>query len=238
MSLNSMCLSWEPAVSVQHIPECRTLATCIPITFAIQDGDVRSVCGTETLWQNCFCLSVFVDFCSAFNAIQPLKLQNKLHHLGLNTSLCNWNVDFLTIWTQNVRVNKHTSSTYLINTRTPLECVLTPLLYTLFTHVLLLFIPTSLLNLSMTPQCSSLLTTTMRWNTGLKCNIIVEETRQPPYTLHLQWGGWEGVALHISGSDYDRGPILSALMSLTLWPSQVLCRYDRFLSIRSQFTNI
>ncbi|KAL0204667.1 hypothetical protein M9458_002685, partial [Cirrhinus mrigala] len=39
---------------------------------------------------------LFIDFSSAFNTIIPQQLINKLNLLGLNTSLCNWILDFLT----------------------------------------------------------------------------------------------------------------------------------------------
>ncbi|KAI5085415.1 hypothetical protein C0J45_23129 [Silurus meridionalis] len=39
---------------------------------------------------------LFIDFSSAFNTIIPQHLVEKLNLLGLNTSLCNWILDFLT----------------------------------------------------------------------------------------------------------------------------------------------
>ena len=39
---------------------------------------------------------LFIDYSSAFNTIVPSKLITKLRILGLNTSLCNWILDFLT----------------------------------------------------------------------------------------------------------------------------------------------
>ncbi len=39
---------------------------------------------------------LFIDFSSAFNTIIPQQLIHKLVQLGLNTSLCNWMLDFLT----------------------------------------------------------------------------------------------------------------------------------------------
>jgi hypothetical protein len=39
---------------------------------------------------------VFIDYNSLFNTIVPTKLIAKLRTLGLNTSLCNWILDFLT----------------------------------------------------------------------------------------------------------------------------------------------
>ena len=39
---------------------------------------------------------LFIDYSSAFNHIVPSKLITKLRTLGLNTSLSNWILDFLT----------------------------------------------------------------------------------------------------------------------------------------------
>ena len=39
---------------------------------------------------------MFIDYSTAFNTIVPTKLITKLRTLGLNTSLCNWILDFLT----------------------------------------------------------------------------------------------------------------------------------------------
>jgi hypothetical protein len=38
---------------------------------------------------------LFIDNSSAFNTIVPSKLITKLRTMGLNTSPCNWNLDFL-----------------------------------------------------------------------------------------------------------------------------------------------
>ena len=64
----------------------------------------------------------------------PTKLLTKLRILGLNTSLCNWILDFLTGHPQVVRVGSNTSATLILNTGAPPGCVLSPLLYSLFTH--------------------------------------------------------------------------------------------------------
>ncbi len=76
----------------------------------------------------------FIDFSSAFNTIIPQQLINKLNLLGLNNSLCNWILDFLTGRPQSVRVGHNTSSTTTLNTGAPQGCVLSPLLFTLLTH--------------------------------------------------------------------------------------------------------
>ncbi|KAK2908186.1 hypothetical protein Q8A73_009259 [Channa argus] len=77
---------------------------------------------------------LFIDFSSAFNTIIPQQLIHKLVRLGLNTSLCNWLLDFLTGRPQAVRVGSNTSSTITLNTGAPQGCVLSPLLFTLLTH--------------------------------------------------------------------------------------------------------
>ncbi len=77
---------------------------------------------------------LFIDFSSAFNTIIPQQLIHKLVQLGLNTSLCNWLLDFLTGRPQAVWVGSNTSSTITLNTGAPQGCVLSPLLFTLLTH--------------------------------------------------------------------------------------------------------
>jgi hypothetical protein len=39
---------------------------------------------------------LFIDYSSVFNTLVPSKLITKLRNLGLNTSLWNWILDFLT----------------------------------------------------------------------------------------------------------------------------------------------
>ncbi len=77
---------------------------------------------------------LFIDFSSAFNTIIPQQLINKLNLLGLNNSLCNWILDFLTGRPQSLRVGHNTSSTTTLSTGAPQGCVLSPLLFTLLTH--------------------------------------------------------------------------------------------------------
>ncbi|KAI5097400.1 gastrula zinc finger protein XlCGF28.1-like [Silurus meridionalis] len=77
---------------------------------------------------------LFIDFSSAFNTIIPQHLIEKLNLLGLNTSLCNWILDFLTGRPQAVRIGNSISSTTTLSTGAPQGCVLSPLLFTLLTH--------------------------------------------------------------------------------------------------------
>ncbi|KAI5620514.1 gastrula zinc finger protein XlCGF28.1-like [Silurus asotus] len=77
---------------------------------------------------------LFVDYSSAFNTIIPSTLTSKLEVLGLSLPLCQWISNFLTDRPQAVRVGKHTSSTLTLSTGAPQGCVLSPLLYSLYTH--------------------------------------------------------------------------------------------------------
>jgi hypothetical protein len=77
---------------------------------------------------------LFIDYSSAFNTIVPSKLFIKLETLGLDPALCNWVLDFLAGRPQVVRVGNKISTPLILNTGTPQGCVLSPLLYSLFTH--------------------------------------------------------------------------------------------------------
>ena len=77
---------------------------------------------------------LFIDYTSAFNTVVPSRLATKLHDLGLNPSMCAWILDFLTARPQVVRVGGHTSHTLILSTGVPQGCVLSPLLYSLYTH--------------------------------------------------------------------------------------------------------
>ncbi len=77
---------------------------------------------------------LFIDYSSAFNTIVPTKLAVKLSDLGLNTSLCDWIQDFLTARPQVVKVGQFTSNSITLNVGAPQGCVLSPLLYSLYTH--------------------------------------------------------------------------------------------------------
>ncbi len=76
---------------------------------------------------------LFVDYSSAFNTIVPVTLVEKLQTLRLNRSLCSWILDFLTGRSQVVRMGNNTSP-LILNTGAPQGYVLSPLLYSLYTH--------------------------------------------------------------------------------------------------------
>uniref|UniRef100_A0A8C2FB16 Reverse transcriptase domain-containing protein n=1 Tax=Cyprinus carpio TaxID=7962 RepID=A0A8C2FB16_CYPCA len=77
---------------------------------------------------------LFVAFSSAFNSIIPNLLLPKLTQLSMPTSICQWINSFLTDRQQLVRLGKYTSSTRIISTRASQGCVLSPLLFSLYTN--------------------------------------------------------------------------------------------------------
>ncbi len=77
---------------------------------------------------------LFVDFSPAFNTIIPNLLLPKLTQLSVPTSICQWINSFLTDRQQLVRLGKYTSRTRTISTRAPQGCVLSPLLFSLYTN--------------------------------------------------------------------------------------------------------
>lgn len=77
---------------------------------------------------------LFVDFSSAFNTIQPHLMVQKLLRLNVKAPIVAWLLDFLTCRTQYVKLNSVVSDTISINTGAPQGCVLSPVLYTIYTN--------------------------------------------------------------------------------------------------------
>ena len=77
---------------------------------------------------------LFVDYCSAFNTIIPDILVSKLAALDFPPATCAWIKDFLTNRPQSVKIGTHSSSTLMLSTGSPQGCVLSPLLYAIYTH--------------------------------------------------------------------------------------------------------
>lgn len=77
---------------------------------------------------------LFIDFSSAFNTIQPHVMVNRLVELNVPENLCLWTLEFLTNRKQCVRVNNVTSSMCTTNTGAPQGCVLSPVLFILYTN--------------------------------------------------------------------------------------------------------
>jgi gmma-aminobutyric acid receptor subunit gamma/cGMP-dependent protein kinase 2 len=117
-------------------------ATLDPLQFAYRPNRSTDDAITITLHtalshldkNNTYVRMLFIDYSSAFTTILPSKLIIKLEALGLNPSLCNWVLDFLTGRPQVVEVGNNISTSLTLNTGAPQRCVLSPLLYSLFTH--------------------------------------------------------------------------------------------------------
>ncbi|KAK3539408.1 hypothetical protein QTP70_006465 [Hemibagrus guttatus] len=76
----------------------------------------------------------FVDFSSAFNTIIPTLLQTKLTQLSVPSSICQWITSFLTDRHQLVKLGKFKSNSRITSTGAPQGCVLSPLLFFLYTN--------------------------------------------------------------------------------------------------------
>ena len=85
--------------------------------------------------QKSYARILFLDFSSAFNTIAPQKLYDKLlDGLHVDPQMCRWILDFLLERPQVVRIHNTLSDTLVLNTGAPQGCVLSPLLFTLFTN--------------------------------------------------------------------------------------------------------
>jgi hypothetical protein len=84
--------------------------------------------------RNTYVRMQFMDFSSEFKTNVPATRDTKLRALGQGTTLCNWILDFLTGRPQVARIGNNAFSTQTLNTGAHQGCVLSPLLYSRFTH--------------------------------------------------------------------------------------------------------
>ena len=89
-------------------------------------------------YPKCYVRTLFVDFSSAFNTIQPHILFPKLTELNVPSSLCLWILDFLTQRPQFVSLKLKNgcfeSSELITNTGAPQGTVLAPILFSVYTN--------------------------------------------------------------------------------------------------------
>ena len=76
---------------------------------------------------------LFLDFSSAFNTILPPILESGLSALQVPDYTCRWITHFLSNRTR-VKLGKYTSEPRSISTGSPQGCVLSPLLFSLYTN--------------------------------------------------------------------------------------------------------
>ena len=78
--------------------------------------------------------SLFIDYISAFNTMQPHLLINKLNRYDVHPSLQLWILNFLTNRTQYVKTLKGNSDKISINTGGPQGCVLSAFVFIVYTN--------------------------------------------------------------------------------------------------------
>ena len=77
---------------------------------------------------------LFIDYSSAFNTIQPHLMLRKLNSLGVPSFLQLWILDYLTGRPQYVRTKHEVSNKITVNTGAPQGCVLSPVLFIIYTN--------------------------------------------------------------------------------------------------------
>ncbi len=77
---------------------------------------------------------LFIDFSSAFNTIQPHVLLSILLEMNVNSKLILWIYSYLSQRPQYTKIRNVKSDTVFTNTGAPQGCVLSPLLFTLYTN--------------------------------------------------------------------------------------------------------
>ena len=79
--------------------------------------------------------TLFLDFSSAFNTIKPSILIERLKELKVNSHIIQWIFQFLTNRSQYVKFQNCVSDTLITNTGSPQGCVLSPVLFTIYTNI-------------------------------------------------------------------------------------------------------
>ena len=87
----------------------------------------------NTIRQKHYVKILYIDFSSAFNTIQPHLMMQKLVNMNVNAKLILWVNEFLTNRPQYVKLMNTMSDTIVTNTGAPQGCVLSPILFTLYT---------------------------------------------------------------------------------------------------------
>jgi len=84
--------------------------------------------------QGTYARLLFVDYSSAFNTILTSRLFSKMSSLGIQLNRSLWIKDSLTNRPQAVKMGPHLSPTLTLSTGAPQDCMLSPFLYSLYTH--------------------------------------------------------------------------------------------------------
>ena len=141
VALTSVVMKCFERLVKDHITSCLSPALD-PLQFAYRpnrstDDAVALALNTALSHldqNNTYVRMLFIDFSSAFNTIVPSRLIMKLQDLNISPSMCSWILNFLTDRPQAVRLGNITSTSLTLSTGAPQGCVLSPLLYSLFTY--------------------------------------------------------------------------------------------------------
>ena len=101
--------------------------------LTLSDFVLKHVEQANNLYKKHFVKILFVDFSSAFNTIQPHLMMQKLNNMKVNPYIILWINQFLTARLQYVKYLGTQSDMIITNTGAPQGCVLSPLLFTLYT---------------------------------------------------------------------------------------------------------
>ena len=88
---------------------------------------------TNILTNLMYVRTLFIDFLLAFNTIKPHILLSKLLNMNINSHLVLWIADFFNFRPQRVRFANTFSDITHISTGVPQGCVLSPLLFSMYT---------------------------------------------------------------------------------------------------------
>ena len=125
------------------LPRCQPFLNPLQFAYRKNRGVEDAILSfTHNLYNHidqpkCYVRTLFIDFSSAFNTIQPHLLIPKLIQMNVSKSICLWILEFLTQRPQFVFINHKDkpiiSSVATINTGLPQGTVLAPTLFTIYT---------------------------------------------------------------------------------------------------------
>ena len=102
-------------------------------TLALTDYVLEHLDNANTTSRKYYSKILFIDFSSAFNTIQPHIMMKKLGDMKVHLTLVLWIREFLTQRPQYVKYVGAKSDVIHTNTGAPQGCVLSPMLFTLYT---------------------------------------------------------------------------------------------------------
>ena len=120
---------------MKHVKKETLFSLRTVLTVVVDDAIITLLHNIYSHIDTCktYARSLLIDFSSAFNTIRPQVLLHKLQNLNVNPHLSLWINDFLFQRSQRVRVSGVSYDVTHLSTGVPQGCVLSPLLFSLFT---------------------------------------------------------------------------------------------------------